>query len=87
LRGVSKDGRAALVLRDASLRDAPQDEGYCRGINFQTAHKGHCEEFLRPWIPVTIITVIARLDRAIQYAAASRLNTAAADYWITRFRG
>jgi hypothetical protein len=32
-------------------------------------------------------TVIARLDRAIQYAAASRFISNATGYWITRFRG
>jgi hypothetical protein len=32
-------------------------------------------------------TVVARLDRAIQYAAASMLFSAVAEYWITRFRG
>jgi hypothetical protein len=31
--------------------------------------------------------VIARLDRAIQYAAASRLTTTALEYWMPRFRG
>jgi hypothetical protein len=35
----------------------------------------------------TLNIVIARLDRAIQYAAASRSIANAADYWITRFRG
>jgi hypothetical protein len=32
-------------------------------------------------------TVIARLDRAIQYAAASPSISNAAEYWITRLRG
>jgi crossover junction endodeoxyribonuclease RuvC len=32
-------------------------------------------------------TVVARLDRAIQYAAASRFIAAAPAYWIPRFRG
>jgi hypothetical protein len=31
--------------------------------------------------------VIARRDRAIQYAAASQSISNAAEYWITRFRG
>jgi hypothetical protein len=32
-------------------------------------------------------TVIARLDRAIQYAAASPNFSASLEYWITRLRG
>jgi hypothetical protein len=32
-------------------------------------------------------TVIARLDRAIQYAASSRLSQASLEHWIARFRG
>jgi hypothetical protein len=36
---------------------------------------------------MTITTVIARLDRAIQYAAASQSISNAAEYWITRVRG
>jgi hypothetical protein len=32
-------------------------------------------------------TVIARLDRAIQYAAAFRTIAMALEYWIPRFRG
>ena len=31
--------------------------------------------------------VIARLDRAIQYAVTSSHTTAVSGYWITRFRG
>jgi hypothetical protein len=31
--------------------------------------------------------VIARLDRAIQYAVVSRSNSTIPEYWITRFRG
>jgi hypothetical protein len=34
-----------------------------------------------------ISAVIARLDRATQYAEIPKLNTTAAAYWITRFRG
>jgi hypothetical protein len=32
-------------------------------------------------------TVIARLDRAIQYQETLKINGEAAAYWITRFRG
>jgi hypothetical protein len=31
--------------------------------------------------------VIARLDRATQYARASMINRKALKYWVTRFRG
>jgi hypothetical protein len=31
--------------------------------------------------------VVARLDRAIQYAAASPHISISLEYWITRFRG
>jgi hypothetical protein len=34
-----------------------------------------------------ITAVIARLDRAIQYAAAFPSISTALEYWITRFRG
>ncbi|WP_161491793.1 hypothetical protein [Bradyrhizobium centrolobii] len=34
-----------------------------------------------------LIAVIARLDRAIQYAAASPHTTMSLEYWIARFRG
>jgi hypothetical protein len=34
-----------------------------------------------------MMTVIARLDRAIQYAAASQTIATALEYWIPRFRG
>jgi hypothetical protein len=32
----------------------------------------------------TIKTVVARLDRAIQYAAASRLSQTSLEYWVAR---
>jgi hypothetical protein len=35
----------------------------------------------------TTTTVIARLDRAIQYSREHRLNREAAVYWIPGFRG
>jgi hypothetical protein len=38
-------------------------------------------------VVATITTVVARLDWAIQYSAASRLIANAAEYWITRLRG
>jgi hypothetical protein len=34
-----------------------------------------------------MMTVIARLDRAIEYAATSRIIATALEYWIPRFRG
>jgi len=38
--------------------------------------------------PAANSVVIARLDRAIQYAAAHRSKTSASlEYWIARFRG
>jgi hypothetical protein len=38
-------------------------------------------------VATTITTVVVRLDRAIQYAAAYRFIANAAEYWITRIRG
>jgi hypothetical protein len=31
--------------------------------------------------------VIARLDRATQYAEARKINRDGAEYWVVRFRG
>jgi hypothetical protein len=34
-----------------------------------------------------LLSVIARLDRAIQYTVSSKIERGAAGYWIARFRG
>jgi hypothetical protein len=35
----------------------------------------------------SILSVIARLDRAIQYSVRSTIERGALGYWIARFRG
>jgi len=35
-------------------------------------------------LAATIKPVVARLDRAIQYAATSRLSQASLEYWVAR---